>query len=116
MPFQWDHACQDAFDTLKDGPTKASVLALPNDKGFFVLDTDASDVAVVVVLSQVQDGEERVIDYYSTLYAQPNYCTSRKVMLAFVEGLRQFRPYVLGRHCMIRTDHAALRWFWQAPN
>ena len=33
-----------------------------------------------------------------------------------VEGLRQFRPYVLGRHCVIRTDHAALRWFWRAPN
>ena len=33
-----------------------------------------------------------------------------------VEGLRQFRPYVLGLHCVIRTDHAALRWFWRAPN
>ena len=94
------------------------MLALPNDEGLFVLDTDASDVAVGVVLSQVQNGEERVIAYYSRLYAQTetNYCTSRKELLAVVKGLRQFRPYVLGRHCMIRTDHAALKWFWRAPN
>ena len=32
-PFQWDHACQDAFDMLKDGLTKAHVLALPKDEG-----------------------------------------------------------------------------------
>ena len=94
------------------------MLALPNDEGLFVLDTDASDVAVGVVLSQVQNGEERVIVYYSRLYAQTetNYCTSRKELLAVVKGLRQFRPYVLGRHCMIRTNHAALKWFWRAPN
>ena len=75
------------------------MLALPKDEGLFVLDTDASDVVVGVVLSQVQDGEERVIAHYSRLYAHTeiNYCTSRKELLAVVEGLRQFRPYVLGR-------------------
>ena len=44
-----------------DGLTKAPVLAILKDEGTFVLDTDASDVAVGMVLSQVQDGEERVI-------------------------------------------------------
>ena len=41
-----DPACQDACDTLKDGLTKAPVLAIPKNEGLFVLDTDASDVAV----------------------------------------------------------------------
>ena len=59
-----------------------------------------------------------MVAYYSRLYAQSevNYCTTPKELLAVVEGLRQFRSYVLGRHCVIRTDHAALRWFWRAPN
>ena len=67
--------------------------------------------AVGMVLSQVLGGEERAIAYYSRLYAptKVNYCTSRKELLAVVEGLRQFRAYVLRRHCTIRTDHAALR-------
>ena len=33
-----------------------------------------------------------------------------------VEDLRQFRPYVLGRHFRVRTDHAALRWLQRASN
>ena len=87
------------------------MLALPKDEDLFVIDTDAPDVAVGVVLSQVQNGEERVIAYYSRLYAQTeiNYCTSRKELLVVVEGLRKFPPYVLGRNCMIRTDRAALK-------
>ena len=73
-------------------------MALPKEEGLFVLDTDTSEVAEVI-LSQVQDGEERVIAYYSRLYAQTeiNYCTSRKELLAVVEGLRQFGPYVLSQ-------------------
>ena len=103
---------------MKERLTSAPVLGLPRDDGLFVLDTDASEVATSVVLSQVQDGVERIIAYYNMLYAQAeiNYCTTRKELLAVVEGLRQFRPYVLGRHCVVRTDHAALRWFRRAPN
>ena len=63
------------------------------------MDTDASEAAVGAVLSQIQDGEERPIAYFSRLYSRTevNYCTTRKELLAVVEALRQFRPYVLGR-------------------
>ena len=59
-----------------------------------------------------------MVAYYSRLYAQSEviYYTTRNELLAVVEGLKQFRPYVLERHCVIRTDHAALRWFWRAHN
>ena len=78
-PFKWNPACQDAFDTLKGRLATAPVL-LPRDEGLISLDNDASYVAVGVILSQVQDGEERVKAYYSRLYAQTgvNNCTSRK--------------------------------------
>jgi len=36
--------------------------------GEFILDADASNTAVGVVLSQKQDGEERVIAYFSKGY------------------------------------------------
>ena len=44
--------------------------ALPGDVGDFILDTDASEHAVVAVLSHIQDGEERVIGYFSRLYSE----------------------------------------------
>ena len=96
---------------MKDRLTSATVLSLPRDEGLFVLDTVASEVAIGVALSQVQDGVERVIAYYSRLYAQAeiNYFKTRKELLVVVERLRQFRSYVLWRHCAVRTDHAALR-------
>ena len=82
------------------------------------MDTDASEHAVRAVLSQIKDDEERVIAYYSKLYSriETTYYTSRKELLAVVEALRQFRPYILRRRCRVRSDHAALRFFYKAPN
>ena len=36
--------------------------------------------------------------------------------MAVVEVLKQFRPYMLGRRFRVRTDHAALRYFYLSPN
>jgi hypothetical protein len=48
------------------------VLSQPGQR--FIVDTDASDVGIGGVLSQVQDGQERVIAHYSkTLSCGENY-------------------------------------------
>ena len=36
-------------------------------------------------------------------------------MLALVHFVKEFRPYLLGRRFVIRTDHAALRWLQKTP-
>ena len=46
---------------LIEAVTEAPLLVLPKEGGGFVLDTDASDKAIGAVLSQVQDGKERVV-------------------------------------------------------
>ena len=63
-----------------------------------ILDTDASDVAVGGVLSQVIDGQERPIAFFSKVLngAQKNYCPTRRELLAVVMALQLFRHYVLG--------------------
>ena len=38
-----------------------------------------------------------------------------KELLAIVNGLKQFRQYLTGRHFVIRTDHAALSWLRRTP-
>jgi hypothetical protein len=50
VKFEWDDACQGAFDRLKESLSSAPVLALPRDEGKFQLETDASDVATGAVL------------------------------------------------------------------
>jgi len=41
---------------------------------------------------------------------EKRYETTRKELFAIVTGLKHFCQYLLGRHIIIRTDHAALSW------
>lgn len=52
----------------------------------FVLDTDASAFAIRAVLSQKQDGKERVIAYGCRTPNKPerNFCVTRREMLALL--------------------------------
>ena len=42
--------------------------------------------------------------------AQENYSTTEKEMLAIVFACENFRPYILGSHVIIHTDHAAIKY------
>jgi len=110
--FYWSAECQEAFDELKDRLMSGPILALPEDKGMYLLDTDASETGLGAVLSQLQTNGERVIAYASRTLSAPErkYETTRKELLAVVYGLKRFRQYLLGRNFAIRTDHAALSW------
>ena len=90
---------------------------MPVDDRQYFLDTDACDVGIGAVLSQEQNGCERVIAYASRSLSKSerNYCATRKELLAVVFLLKQYRCYLLGRHIKIRTDHAALRWLKNTP-
>ena len=115
--FRWSSECQKSFDELKDKLTKAQILALPRDEGTYILDSAASDYGIEAVLSQVEDGQEKVISYASRLYstAERRYCVTRKELLAVVFFLKQFRQYLLERSFTVRTDHAALLWLRRTP-
>jgi len=117
VTFRWSEECQLAFETLKRKLTEAPILALPRDHGLLILDTDASDHGIGAVLSQVQNGEEKVLSYASRLYsdAERRYCVTRKELLAVVFFLKHFRQYLLGREFLVRTDHAALQWLRKTP-
>jgi len=47
--------------------------------------------------------------------AEKKYEVTRKELLGIVHGLKQFRQYLLGRHIIIRTDHAALSCLRRTP-
>ena len=70
--FKWTPVYQEAFEKLWDRLVCAPVLAYPNTKDQFILDTDASDKAIGAELIQVQNGEEKVISYQSHFLLQVN--------------------------------------------
>ena len=112
--FQWTDECQMAFDKLKTLLTTAPVLAYPRDTGRYIVDTDASMTGIGAVLSQEQDGEERVIAYASKTLSrtQRRYCTTKRELLAVVQFVTiTFRHYLLlETDFLVRTDHASLEW------
>ena len=96
--FTWDQSCQDAFESLKSKLVTAPVIAYPKAEGQYILDTDACNHAIGAVLSQVQDGEERVIAYTSKALhvRQENYCTTKRELLAAVAFVEHFRYFLYG--------------------
>jgi hypothetical protein len=82
------------------------------------VDTNASNFGIGGVLSQIQDGQERVIAYYcKTLNkAKRNYCVTQRELLAIVRTLEQFHKYLYGQPFHLRTDHCALTWLMTLKN
>ena len=116
VTWKWTPECENAFQSLKENLTSYPVLAYPDvDGGQFILDCDASDYGIGAVLSQVQDGVERVIAYGSRTLnnAEENYCVTRREMLALVYFTKYFQEYLIGREFLVRTDHSSLRWLQQ---
>ena len=97
---------------------EAPLLVYPKAGGIFVLDTDASVKATGAVLSQVQDGKERVVAYGSYVLgmAQRNYCVTRRELLAIVVFTKYARYYLLGNRFKVRTDHNSLIWLMRFKN
>ena len=87
----------------------------------FLLDTDASYVAIGACLGQVReiDGEETEVPiaFASKTLSESRraYCTTKKELYAIVVFMRYWQSYVaMAKHVRIRTDHGSLRWLMMA--
>ena len=107
---------QKAFLGLRDGLLKAPVLAYPDflSDEPFIVDTDWSQEpgAIGAVLSQVQNGQERVLAYGAKKLegAEKNYSSNKGELLAVIYFLRYWKYYLSHRPFILRTDHEALKW------
>ena len=79
----------------------------------FILQTDASNCGVGVVLSQVDSqGLEHPVAYFSRklLDREKKYSTIEKECLAIKLAVQAFQVYLLGRTFLIQTGHRTLQW------
>ena len=116
VEFVWTDATEKSFTDLIEKLTTAPLLALPNDDGRYVLDTDASVVAIAGVLQQEQEWKGvkklRVISYGSRglRAAERNYGAPKAEMLAAVTFIENNRCYLLPKEFTLRCDNIALQW------
>ena len=116
--FRWSSECQTAFDSLKSALVSAPILGYPNSHDTLYLDCDASSVGIGAVLSQVQNGQERVIAFFSKSLnkTQRQYCVTRRELLAIFEAAKHFHCYLYGVQFIVRTVHGALSWLMKFKN
>ena len=110
--FEWNEECEKSFKVIKEALCSAPILTFPTETDPFIIDCDASNVGQGAVLSQIQNGEEKVICYFSRCFsrAERNYCVTRRELLAVVNAIKHFHHYIYGNRFTIRTDHGSLRW------
>jgi hypothetical protein len=112
--FVWGEKEDEAWRSLKEGLVNAPILAYPDPKERFILDTDASGFGIGAVLSQVQGGKERVIAYGSRTMSKEErrYCVTRQELLAVVHFIKTYRHFLYGHNFLVRTDHGALKYLF----
>ena len=105
---------KDCFQQLKERLCSAPILAFPDfySSEPFILDTDFSGGSIGAVLSQVQEGKERVIAYGAKklLPRETNYSSNKGELLAVVYFIEKFKYFLSHRKFILRTDHQALMW------
>ena len=110
--FDFDESCKSAFEEIKSRLVTTPIMATPNwNKGFEIM-CDAGDYAMGVVLGQRTEKVFRAVYYTNKTFneAQENYSTIEKEMLEMGFAYEKFKPYILGSHVIILTDHAAIKY------
>ena len=109
----WTEVMQRKFELLKDCFRKKPIRAYPRydlpDK--FILTTDYSKDNLGAILSQVQEGQERLISASgrNTTSFEKNYASHKGELAAIIYGLRQFEHILRFRPFVVRTDSGALK-------
>uniref|UniRef100_A0A3B1J4C1 Gypsy retrotransposon integrase-like protein 1 n=1 Tax=Astyanax mexicanus TaxID=7994 RepID=A0A3B1J4C1_ASTMX len=113
-PWKWANECETAFESLKQGLVQAPVLAFADFTLPFLLYTDASHRGLGAVLSQKQDGQEKVIAYASRGLQgaernDANYSSFKWELLALKWAITEkFHEYLLGSDFTVYTDNNPL--------
>ncbi|KAL9440784.1 hypothetical protein AB3S75_019453 [Citrus x aurantiifolia] len=82
---------------------------MPDFNDTFIIEADASGEGIGAILQQ----KPKPIAFMSRALgvSKQSWSTYAKEMLAIVEAIRTWRPYLLGQKFIIQTDQRSLKYF-----
>ena len=107
----WISEVRKAFGILNARLISGSLLAVRSTRGPFIVYTDAIQHEMGAVLTQLQNGSERV--FYasrSVIKTQRQNSTVKQRFLATVNFTKNFKPYLLERRLEFVFYHRAFHW------
>lgn len=103
----------DAFEYLKSEVAKACMTPISDDAPF-VVETDASDVAIGAILSQ----NDKPVAFFSRTLSgsERRHSSIEKEAQALVEALRHWRHYLIARHFTVITDQKSVSYMFSSTS
>ena len=115
-PVIFTDAMVQAFNDLKTALTNDPCLKLPDPDGEYEVTTDASEDEATVGAVLTQYGHPIAFESKKLNPHQRNYPVHDKEMCAIMHALDRWRPFLLGRHFKVYTDHRSLVYLKTQPN
>ena len=108
--FDWTDEHESAFNKVRDLMTKPPVLHMPQSSGRFSLYSDTSRIATGSYLTQLINGRERIIGYYSKVL--PNACKHYSVteleLFGLLINITAFKHLLKGCEFNALVDHSSI--------
>ncbi len=119
VPFIWNDAQRQAFESLKHALTHTPVLAFLDYKKPFILCTDPSSLGVGAVSMQASESQRPHVTAYASrvlISAECKYSVTHLEALAVVWALKHFRDIIYDYPINVYTDHSAVTQLFSGKN
>ena len=115
VKFLWGENQIGAFEKLKNRIVCAKPLAFPNFNQNFILQTDASNLAIGAVLMQELNGQLTPIYCVSSMLTacEQKYATTKREGLAIIFALKKLRHIIYGYDITVYSDHKPLEFLFR---
>ncbi len=111
--YEWDGACNEAFETLKGILMKVPVLKLSDFDKDFEIHFNASDFAIGKV--RMQSGRSVTFDNKKLSETERRWLTHEKEMWAVIHCLKTWGHYIGSKDVVVWTDNVTLKYFATQP-
>lgn len=95
--------------TLKKAMTTPHILAMPNFKEPFTIETGVASNGIRAVLTKNRMPITFTSEALGVVMQARSICA--KEILAIVEAVRTWRPYILGQTFYVKSDQTSLKFF-----